>query len=95
VQTDKTKNANEQIIISYLIDKERIAREIEVVDKVHDYFADDRDTELAELIDMRYRKGLPHWKASNGCFVSDRQGLRWLERAYEKAEEIASRFGII
>ena len=94
VVTDKSKNTVEQLIITYLIDKEKLEREIAVVDKVYEHFADDRDEELATLIDMRFRRGNPHWKAANGCYISDRQGLRWLERAYAKAEEIGEKLHI-
>lgn len=88
VQTDKSNNANEQLLINFLIDKEGIEKEIQLVDKVHDFYADDRDIELAHLIDIRFRHGKKHWQAVNEVYVSDRQGIRWLERAYEKAEEI-------
>lgn len=88
VQTDKSKNVAEQLMITYLIDKERLEKEIALVDRVHAYFADDRDPELASLIDIRFRQGKYHWQAVNETYVSDRQGLRWLEKAYKKAEEI-------
>lgn len=89
VKTDKSKNTAEQLIITYLLDKEKLERELALVDKVYEYFADDRDIELADLIDIRFRQGKWHWQAANGVFISDRQGIRWLEKAYEKAEEIA------
>ena len=88
IMTDKSRNSVEQLMITYLIDKEKIQREISLVDRVYDHFADDRDEELAKLIDLRFRHGSKHWKAANGVYISDRQALRWLERAYEKAEEI-------
>ena len=88
VMTDKGSNAVEQLIFTYLIDKERLEKEIALVDKVYEYFFDDRDVELAELIDIRFRHGKPHWVAANGVYISDRQALRWLEKAYAKAEEI-------
>lgn len=89
VQTDKSQNTVEQLMITYLIDREKIEKEIALVDKVYEFFADDRDSELATLIDIRFRKGKKHWQAVNGVYISDRQGLRWLEKAYLKAEEIA------
>lgn len=88
VKTDKSKNTVEQLVIAYLIDKERLEKEIALVDRVYEHFADDRDRELAELIDIRFRQGEYHWQAANRIYISDRQGLRWLEKAYEKAEEI-------
>ena len=94
VKTDKSKNNVEQLVITYLIEKEKIERELALVDMVYSFFADDRDEELAHLIDMRFRCGNPHWKAANGCYISDRQGLRWLERAYAKAEEIGEKLHI-
>ncbi len=90
VKTDKSKNSVEQLMITYLIDKERLEKEIALVDRVYEHFADDRDIELAELIDIRFRQGKYHWQAVNGVYISDRQGLRWLEKAYSKAEEIAN-----
>ena len=89
VKTDKSKNSFEQLVFTYLIDKEKIEKEIALVDRVYEHFADDRDEELARLIDLRFRKGEKHWQASNDVFISDRQGLHWLRRAYEKADEIA------
>ena len=94
VVTDKSKNPTEQMIINYLIDKERITREIELVDKTYDFFADERNIEFAKLIDSRFRLGKHHWQAVNDCYISDRQGLRWLDRVYEKAEEIGERLHI-
>ena len=94
VKTDKSKNSVEQLVITYLIEKEKLEKEIALVDTVYCFFADDRDEELATLIDMRFRQGNPHWKAANGCYISDRQGLRWLEKAYEKAEEFGERLHI-
>lgn len=88
VMPDKSRNTAEQLMITYLIDKEKLEKEISLVDSVYKYFADDRDVELAELIDIRFRKGKYHWQAVNGVYISDRQGIRWLERAYAKAEEI-------
>ncbi len=95
VMTDNSKNAVEQLMITYLIDKEKLEKEIALVDKVYLYFADERDVELAELIDMRFRKGKYHWQATNGVYISDRQGLRWLEKAYKKAEEFAIQMHIL
>lgn len=95
VMTDNSKNAVEQLMITYLIDKEKLEKEIALVDRVYSYFADDRDVELAELIDMRFRKGKYHWQATNGVYISDRQGLRWLEKAYSKAEEFAIQMHIL
>ncbi len=89
VMTDKSRNTVEQLTITYLIDKEKLEKEIALVDRVYDHFADDRDEELARLIDLRFRKGKKHWQASVGVFISDRQGLNWLKKAYEKADEIA------
>ena len=89
VQTDNSKNTTEQLIITYLIDKEKLEKEIALVDRVYEHFADDRDVELAELINIRFRRGKPHWVAANGVYISDRQALRWLEKAYVKAEEVA------
>lgn len=88
VMTDKSRNTVEQLMITYLIDKENLEKEIALVDRVYEHFADDRDAELAELIDIRFRQGKPHWAAANGVYISDRQALRWLEKAYAKAEEI-------
>ena len=88
VTSDKSANVVEQLMITYLIDKETIEKEILLVDSVYEHFADDRDMDLAELIDIRFRQGKPHWAAANGVYISDRQALRWLEKAYAKAEEI-------
>jgi hypothetical protein len=95
VQTTKSNNANEQSIIVYLIQKEELEREIELVNKVYEYFADERDEELAHLIDVRFRQGKKHWQSANACYISDRQGIRWLERAYEKAEDIGRELHIL
>ena len=89
IMTDKSKNTAEQLILTYLIDKAQLQREIELVDKVYEHFADERDEELAELIDIRFRQGRKHWQASNEVYISDRQALHWLEKAYAKAEEVA------
>ena len=86
VKTDKSRNTVEQLVIAYLIDKERLEKEIALVDRVYEHFADDRDEELAKLIDLRFRQGKKHWQAANGVYISDRQGLNWLKKAYEKAE---------
>ena len=94
VKTDKSKNNVEQLVITYLIEKEKIERELALVDMVYSFFADDRDEELAHLIDIRFREGRPHWKAVNDCFISDRQGLRWLEKAYSKADEFGEKLHI-
>lgn len=94
VKTDKSRNTVEQLVIAYLIDKEKLEKEIALVDSVYEYFADDRDVELAELIDIRFRQGKPHWAAANGVYISDRQALRWLEKAYAKAEEIGKQMHI-
>lgn len=94
-RSDSRRNGVEQMVIAYLIDKEKIEKEIAVVDKTYSFFADDRDVELASLIDLRYRKGCYHWQAVDGVYISDRQGIRWLEKAYEKAEEIALQLHII
>lgn len=88
VMTDKSRNTVEQLMITYLIDKEKLEKEIALVDRVYEHFADDRDVELAKLIDLRFRRGKKHWQASNGVYISDRQGLNWLKKAYEKAEII-------
>ncbi len=89
VKTDKSRNSVEQLMITYLIDKEKLEKEIALVDKVYEHFADDRDEELARLIDLRFRQGKKHWQATNGVYISDRQGLNWLKKAYEKAEIFA------
>ena len=94
VKTDKSKNTVEQLVITYLIEKEKLEKEVALVDMVYNFYADDRDTELATLIDLRFRRGTPHWKASNGVYISDRQGLRWLEKAYAKAEEFCDKLHI-
>lgn len=94
VMTDKSRNTVEQLMITYLIDKEKLEKEIALVDRVYEHFADDRDVELAELIDIRFRQGKPHWEAANGVYISDRQALRWLEKAYAKAEEIGMQMHI-
>lgn len=88
VKGDKSKNTSEQMVIKYLVDKEKLIQEIKLVDDVYEYFADDRDIELAHLIDFRFRQGNYHWKASNDCYISERQGIRWLEKAYEKADKL-------
>ena len=88
VMTDKSRNTVEKLMITYLIDKEKLEKEIALVDRVYEHFADDRDVELAKLIDLRFRRGKKHWQASNGVYISDRQGLNWLKKAYEKAEFI-------
>lgn len=94
VKTDKSKNSVEQLMITYLIDKEKLEKEIALVDRVYEHFADDRDEELAELIDIRFRRGKKHWQAANGVYISDRQGFRWLEKAYVKAEEFGLKMGL-
>ncbi|MBO5480159.1 MAG: hypothetical protein J6A63_03100 [Clostridia bacterium] len=94
VMTDKSRNTVEQLMITYLINKEKLEKEIALVDRVYEHFADDRDVELAELIDIRFRQGKPHWAAANGVYISDRQALRWLEKAYAKAEEIGMQMHI-
>ena len=94
VQTTKSNNANEQMLIIYLIQKEELEREIELVNKVYEYFADERDAELAHLIDVRFRQGKKHWQAVNNCFISERQGIRWLEMAYAKADDIGRQMHI-
>ena len=94
VMTDKSRNTVEQLMITYLIDKEKLEKEIALVDRVYEHFADDRDVELAELINIRFRLGNPHWAAANGVYISDRQALRWLEKAYAKAEEIGMQMHI-
>ena len=95
VMTDKSRNTVEQLMITYLIDKEKLEKEIALVDRVYEHFADDRDVELAELIDLRFRQGKKHWMAANGVYISERQALRWLERAYVKAEEIGIQLHIL
>ena len=95
VVTDKSSNSVEQLMITYLIDREKLEKEIALVDRIYEYYADDRDVELAELIDARFRNGNLHWKAANSCYISDRQGLRWLDKAYHKAEEFAAKMGIL
>lgn len=95
VVANKSSNSVEQLMITYLIDREKLEREIALVDRIYEYYADDRDVELAELIDARFRNGKLHWKAANGCYISERQGLRWLDKAYHKAEEFAVKMGIL
>lgn len=95
VKTDKTQNSFEQLIITYLVDKEKLEKEILLVDRVYEHFADDRDVELAKLIDIRFRQGKKHWQAVNGVYISDRQGLRWLDKAYAKAEELSVEMNIL
>ena len=51
VMTDKSRNTVEQLMITYLIDKEKLEKEIALVDRVYEHFADDRDEELAKLIE--------------------------------------------
>ena len=88
-------NGVETQIVSYISDKERIEREVLLVDRVYDFFADERDEELAKLIDVRFRRGRPMWDASNECAVSERQAIRWMHKAYNKAEEIAVELNIL
>lgn len=88
-------NGVENQITAYISDKERIEREVLLVDRVYDFFADERDEELAKLIDTRFRRGKPMWNASNECAVSERQAIRWMHRAYAKAEEIAVELKIL
>jgi hypothetical protein len=88
-------NGVENSIVSYLLDKERLEREVQLVDRVYDFFADERDEELATLIDVRFRRGKPLWKASTEQCVSERQAIRWMHKAYAKAEEIAVEMGIL
>ena len=94
IMTDKSRNSPEQLMLTYLIDKDTLSREIELVDKVYEHFADERDEELAALIDVRFRNGKKHWQAANAVYISDRQALHWLEKAYAKAEEVAEELHI-
>jgi hypothetical protein len=82
-------------IISYISDKDRIEREVLLVDRVYNFFADERDEDLAKLIDVRFRRGKTMWNACNECAVSERQAIRWMHRAYAKAEEIAVELKIL
>ena len=94
VQTSKSNNAIEQMMIVYLIQKEEIERDVELVNKVYEYFADERDEELAHLIDLRFRQGRKHWKSVNSCYISERQGQRWLNKAYSKANDVGQQLHI-
>ena len=94
----KSSNAGthiEDTVVSYLADKERLEREVELVDRVYYFFADERDEDLALLIDARFRCGKPMWNASNECCVSERQAIRWMHKAYAKAEEVARELNIL
>lgn len=95
VKSGISENGIENTIVSYISDKERLQREVSLVDRVHDFFADERDEELANLIDTRFRRGKPLWTASAECCVSERQAIRWLNKAYKKAEEIALELNLI
>lgn len=95
VKSSNSDNSVEDTVVSYLADKGKIEKEIELVDRVHDFFADERDEELANLIDTRFRRGKPLWTASVECCVSERQAIRWMHKAYAKAEEIAIELNLI
>lgn len=94
IMTDKSVNVEEERLIDYLAEKERLEKELALVDRVYEHFADERDEELAVLIDVRFRKGKKHWQAANAVYVSDRQALHWLEKAYAKAEKVADELHI-
>ena len=94
IKADASKNVPEQMIMTYLIDKDKLEREIRLVDVVYDWYADDRDRDIAALIDIRFRAGQYHHKATCGVYVSDRQGYRWLDEVYKKANELGERLKI-
>lgn len=94
IPSDKSVNHVEQLMIMYLINTEKAEREVRLVDLVYDYFSSDRDIELARLIDLRFRQGKPNWLAANGVYISERQAIRWLKKAYEKAFEIGREMNI-
>lgn len=95
VKTDKSVNAQEERMLAYLQKKQRLEKEIALVDRLYDYYADERNEELAKLIDLRFRQGKYHWQAVSVLYVSDRQGFRLLDEAYKKAVSIAVQLHVL
>lgn len=89
VKTDKSVNAQEERMVAYLQQKQRLEQEIALVDRLYEYYADERNEELAKLIDLRFRQGKFHYQAVSSLYVSDRQGFRLLDEAYKKAIGLA------
>ena len=76
-------------MVAYLQQKQRLEQEIALVDRLYEYYADERNEELAKLIDLRFRQGKFHYQAVSSLYVSDRQGFRLLDEAYKKAIGLA------
>lgn len=94
ITSDKSQNSAEQMVMTFLIKREPIEREIQFVDAVYNWYADERDKEIAALIDHRFRKGESHRKASSRVYICERQGFRWLDEVYVRAEIIGEKLNI-
>ncbi len=94
VTTDKSQNSAEQMIMTFLIKREPLETEIAFVDAVYNWYADERNAEIAALIDHRFRKGESHRQASDSVYICERQGFRWLDEVYSRAEIIGEKMHV-
>lgn len=75
VTTDKSQNSAEQMIMTFLIKREPLETEIAFVDAVYNWYADERNAEIAALIDHRSVKARATVRQATACIFASGRGF--------------------
>lgn len=91
--SESTFQGRENALIGYLNEKEKIERQITIVDKTIWYYELDGG-EKANYIRFRWVKGYPLYRVAMECYIANGTAVKWGKEILETAARVVDLFNL-
>lgn len=93
IRVKETRVSLENSLVTYLDNKAKLSKAVELVDRVLWYYKLDGSPKY-DFIKARFEKGFSNLRACLDCYVSESTGKAWLKEIYKRGIAVADLFDL-